>query len=487
MKRKLLSILTLLVLTVVNAQAATYYVATTGDDDNPGTQAQPFETLEKGINVAQTGDTVLVANGHYYGSFNTGLNFGGKNIILKSQGGAANCIIDCAIFGRGFDFASGENAQAVLEGFTIRNARSEDLGGAISIRNSSPTIRGCVLHNNTAFDSTARGGAIYIENGSPTLINCTFMANSANRGGGLYCDLSAPTLINCTFTRNISTFLGGGMFNNYSNATLTNCVFNGNSADYGGGVYNEYSASIVTNSSFSGNTTLSGGGMFNGSSNATLTNCTFSGNSAEYGGGGMDNVACTPTVTNCILWGEQWPAISRDQPILSYSDVQGLSSTPDANHNFGADPRFVRNPSPGPDNQWGTEDDDYGDLRLQANSPCINAGNAAAAGLPPYDKGYKNRIAGSAPDQGAYEFGSSPYSVAHFYVDKVGGNDVTGNGTSAAPFQTVNKALSQVSAPLGFTTIHVKAGNYGNDRPQVTQQVRFVNWGNTGQARIGKP
>ena len=51
----------------VNAQAAptTYYVAVDGTDTNPGTEAQPFKTLAKGVSVLQSGDTLLVKQGLY--------------------------------------------------------------------------------------------------------------------------------------------------------------------------------------------------------------------------------------------------------------------------------------------------------------------------------------------------------------------------------------------------------------------------------------
>lgn len=49
------------------SHAATWYVATTGNDGNPGTAAQPFRTIQMGLSVAQSGDTVLVANGTYSG------------------------------------------------------------------------------------------------------------------------------------------------------------------------------------------------------------------------------------------------------------------------------------------------------------------------------------------------------------------------------------------------------------------------------------
>ncbi len=47
------------------AFAADYYVATTGDDANPGTLDQPFATLQKGAKTAVAGDTVYIRGGTY--------------------------------------------------------------------------------------------------------------------------------------------------------------------------------------------------------------------------------------------------------------------------------------------------------------------------------------------------------------------------------------------------------------------------------------
>lgn len=49
----------------IGANAATYYVATTGNDSNPGTQASPWRTIQAAANKANAGDTVLVAGGTY--------------------------------------------------------------------------------------------------------------------------------------------------------------------------------------------------------------------------------------------------------------------------------------------------------------------------------------------------------------------------------------------------------------------------------------
>lgn len=47
------------------AQAATYYVAPSGNNTNPGTISQPFATLQKAHDVANPGDTIYMRGGIY--------------------------------------------------------------------------------------------------------------------------------------------------------------------------------------------------------------------------------------------------------------------------------------------------------------------------------------------------------------------------------------------------------------------------------------
>ncbi|UKS26894.1 right-handed parallel beta-helix repeat-containing protein [Paenibacillus sp. HWE-109] len=54
--------------TEVNAAATTFYVSTTGNNNNPGTLSQPFATIQKGVNAAGAagpGSTVIVRGGTY--------------------------------------------------------------------------------------------------------------------------------------------------------------------------------------------------------------------------------------------------------------------------------------------------------------------------------------------------------------------------------------------------------------------------------------
>ena len=47
------------------AHATTYYVATNGNDSNPGTNSQPLRTINQGVGKLSAGDTLLVKAGTY--------------------------------------------------------------------------------------------------------------------------------------------------------------------------------------------------------------------------------------------------------------------------------------------------------------------------------------------------------------------------------------------------------------------------------------
>lgn len=303
-------------------------------------------------------------------------------------------------------------------------------GGAMDNLSSSPFVTDCTFSNNTASgDPNSAGGGMsnFLEDGSslisnPTVTHCVFSENSAVYGGGMENEYRNPTMMDCTFTNNTADD-GGGMYNFFSSADVRECSFNGNIAPYGGGISNEDSNSLVVNCIFSGNVADWGAGMENYSnSNSTVINCTFSANTADFGGG-MENYMSNPSLSNSIFWGNS--AISEGDniyndttepastPVIAYSDIQGglpIGSI-DSGGNIDADPMFVRMPDDGGD-EWGNINDDYGDLRLQGGSSCIDAANGDVAsntdflGNPRFDDpGISNTGVGIPDyvDMGAYE------------------------------------------------------------------------------------
>jgi parallel beta-helix repeat protein len=81
-----------------STQAATYYVATTGNDANPGTQAQSWKTIQKAANTMVGGDTVYIRAGTYNeqvalyykenssGPYTTFTAYPGEEVILDGTG-----------------------------------------------------------------------------------------------------------------------------------------------------------------------------------------------------------------------------------------------------------------------------------------------------------------------------------------------------------------------------------------------------------------
>ncbi len=275
---------------------------TVSDPCEDGSILHPYDSIQEAINVAEHSHTIIIYPGTYTGVGNRDIDYKGLAITIRSADPnnpniVAATIIDCqgseSESHSGFYFHNGENPDSVLDGLTITNGYAsgnwpKDCGGGILCRYSDPTIRNCMIINNTA-------------------------------------DLS-----------------GGGMDNYYSNPTLINCMFIGNSAigNTGGGIRNNHSISTVTNCIFSGNTAIDyGGGIHCYDSNMIVTHCTFTKNSASYGGA-LSISSSSPTVTNSILWADmpQEIYVNNSTPAVTYCDVQ--NSFPGTG-NINMDPCFA--------------------------------------------------------------------------------------------------------------------------------------------------
>jgi hypothetical protein len=315
---------------------------------------------------------------------NTASAFGGGAWDGILQG----CSISTNLARHGGGVAGGTLINCTLAGNSAHVADYSDLsdgGGAYGCPpgawcSSFPncTLVNCVLIGNTStsHDGTGSGGGT----SGCSLTNCLLSGNIASQGGGA--DQSALT--GCTLVNNGHHWAAGAGW-----STLNSCIVVSNQGYYGGGLLR----CNVTNSALIGNSAVRGGGA----AMSTLQNCTVVLNSAAYGGG-----VAGGTMNNCIIYSntadndEDGPnylhdGLPQDPLILNYCCTTPLPTN--GLGNITSDPLFV--------------DLAGGNLRLQADSPCVNTGNnASVTNSADLDGG--PRISGGVVDIGAYEFQFTP-------------------------------------------------------------------------------
>jgi hypothetical protein len=139
-------------------------------------------SIKEGMSAASEGDTVLVAPGTYTGENNRDLYFNGINMVVMSEEGAANTIIDCEGLSVGFRIQNGEDSTSVINGFTVTNGSGGN-GGGIRVSHAAATIEHCILTNNSV---SMNGGGIYYGHAPSAgfIRYCVFYGNSSPYRGG---------------------------------------------------------------------------------------------------------------------------------------------------------------------------------------------------------------------------------------------------------------------------------------------------------------
>lgn len=121
------------VLVLEVSAGSTYYVSTAGNDNNPGSSALPWRTIQKACNTVSPGDTVIVRSGTYSVSQNTLSRSGSSSswITLKSEIKHGAKVIAGADYNDGFEITG---SYITIDGFDISTA-STGKGHGIEVLN----------------------------------------------------------------------------------------------------------------------------------------------------------------------------------------------------------------------------------------------------------------------------------------------------------------------------------------------------------------
>lgn len=350
---------------------------------------------------------------------------------------------------------------ATLSGITLTGGQADN-GSAIfnsgTLTLTATTVTRNLTHNEgtivnvghmtasqvTITDNTAKDvAALLVDRGGSFVGNgITVSANRSLGFGAIYNRSSSLYLSDSVIQGNATSGWGGGIVGwGGGNSTVVRTSFLGNSARSGGAIYLDKSSVDVTDSVFIGNSdTYRGGGIWGrvggtvNVRNSLFANLTGDILASQY----FDNVlllnVSNSTITNGIYMEHTVRAVVHNTIV---SRVDGGLDPQSSNNLIGIDPQFAKQPNPGPDGRWGTDDDEY-DFRLTASSPAIDAGNNAFAvdsqGTPlTTDLGGRKRIQGQNVDIGAYEYFET------VFVDTVA--DVS-NGDYSAGDLSLREALT---------------------------------------------
>ena len=265
---------------VAKQAAADIWVATTGSDDNDGSQANPVATIAKAIELAGDGYTIHIADGNYVNDKTLSIS---KSLTLE---GSANTVID----GNASKIMEvTADATVVLTNLSFTNGNAA-LVGAIS-NEGKLTISNSNFYSNKA---TGNSGIIITNKNKLNINNSKFYQNSAGKGVVNNQNNALLVIDNSEFYNNNMTSFSnsyGIVYTTSANATISNTVFRNNAVKYGGAIYATKSSDAtigivnIINSTFEGNSanTGQGGALFVSGGECIIKESMFINNKANPG------------------------------------------------------------------------------------------------------------------------------------------------------------------------------------------------------------
>ena len=265
---------------VAKQAAADIWVATTGSDDNDGSQANPVATIAKAIELAGDGYTIHIADGNYVNDKTLSIS---KSLTLE---GSANTVID----GNASKIMEvTADATVVLTNLSFTNGNAA-LVGAIS-NEGKLTISNSNFYSNKA---TGNSGTIITNKNKLNINNSKFYQNSAGKGVVNNQNNALLVIDNSEFYNNDMTSFSnsyGIVYTTSSNATISNTVFRNNAVKYGGAIWATKSSDAtigivnIINSTFESNSanTGQGGALFVSGGECIIKESMFINNKANPG------------------------------------------------------------------------------------------------------------------------------------------------------------------------------------------------------------
>lgn len=307
MKKTLLSFLGAIL--AHSSIAATYYVATNGNDSWNGLATAwdgangPKLTIQAGINTASQADTLRISPGFYSGQGNVNLTNGGKYLFLQGSTNSMRPVIDCQVTNR---FLTISGQAMVLESLFVQNASATSTVAAVECSQISSVaynllIKDCEFYGcNRVLQGYTSGTRL--PNTLRTTVSGCLMASNASL---ILYPASVLILTNSTFRD--STPDDAGVIQNQiymrprwpdpfeGEAIIRNSTFSRLVSSNNAPIYIDSGHAFVADSSFASNANLrlNGGAIGwdyspdGGDNGITISNCSFVGNYAKGSGGAV--------------------------------------------------------------------------------------------------------------------------------------------------------------------------------------------------------
>jgi len=389
-----------------------WQVASSGNDLlGDGTDKSPLRTIQKGIDYAQTGDTVLVERGLYRENISikdkNGITVTSRYLLEPDEATIKSTIVE-APHG-GWVVTIGRSERVGLQGFTIRNGKGTDEspGGGIYCYNSSPGICDNVITQNE--NHSGYGAGIYCYDSKPDIRRNQIMhnRNQDGHGAGIYCYNSDPDIEQNIIHDNCSS--GGGsaihLLESKQARIMHNLIYDNKSASavllYHHGTDGEFQ---IINNTVSGN----------------------QGDAIKYFGG-----TCY-FQNNVITQNRGYGIFTLEGTAqLAYNDVWANTSGKDTIDYFGLPGEMIKNNgNVSRDPCFGNPF--HGNYRLSFNSPCIDSGDphtlggASRADMGALEYDHPKIVCGDLNRDGIIDYGDINFLCIYLFK----------RGTPPSPLET---------------------------------------------------